>query len=58
VPSRENRSFQVFIESSASELILHAWRIRWSDSDGVEWYVDQPGQREPRRYTGQSPRPC
>jgi hypothetical protein len=58
VLSTEKRPFQVFIESSASELILHAWRINWSDSDGVEWYVDQPGQREPRRYTGQSPRPC
>lgn len=58
VLSGDRRTLQVFIESPEPELNLRAWRIRWRDSDGVDWCVDQPGQREPCRFKGQSPRPC
>jgi hypothetical protein len=58
VLSGDRRTLQVFIESREPELNLCAWRIRWRDSDGVEWCIDQPGQREPSRFKGQLPRPC
>lgn len=58
VLSGARRILQVFTESSEPELNLGAWRIRWRDSDGVEWCVDQPGQREPSHFKGQLPRPC
>ena len=32
-----------------------AWRIRWTDADGRQWYVDQYPQPEPLPYTGQPP---
>jgi hypothetical protein len=51
-------TLEVAIESSASELGLGAWRIRWTDADGCEWCVDQPQQPEPLPYRKQSPRPC
>jgi hypothetical protein len=50
--------FEVVINSSASELRLAAWRIRWTDADGYTWCVDQPQQPEPLLYEGGPPRPC
>lgn len=58
VLSGARRILQVFTESSEPELTVSAWRIRWRDSDGVEWCVDQPGQRQPSRFNGEPPRPC
>jgi hypothetical protein len=48
---------QVVIESVVPDLELRAWRVCWRDNDGIEWCVDQPGQREPQLFEGQQPHP-
>jgi hypothetical protein len=45
------------IDSLAPELDLRAWRIRWTDADGREWFVDQAQQPEPLPFTKEPPRP-
>jgi hypothetical protein len=52
------KMLEIVINSSASELRLAAWRIRWTDADGYVWCVDQPEQPEPLPYEGGPPRPC
>jgi hypothetical protein len=39
------------------ELALHAWRIRWTDADGQQWFIDQPEQPEPMPFETKPPRP-
>jgi len=34
---------------------LAAWRVRWTDADGRQWFVDKYPYEQPERYHGQEP---
>jgi len=38
------------------EPTLRAWRVRWTDADGHQWFQDQASQPEPLPYKGDPPR--
>lgn len=56
VRAGENKRYVVGVASPAGTLKLGAWRIRWTDADGQQWFVDQISQPEPLRFEGQPPR--
>jgi hypothetical protein len=53
MPLGHNNKLKVIVESPVPEPSLGAWRVRWTDADGVEWHVDaqhpepQTGTAEP-----------
>jgi hypothetical protein len=53
----DNLTLELTTNSRALDLHLSAWRIRWTDADGQQWFVDQPQQPEPLSYKAEPPRP-
>jgi hypothetical protein len=57
LPGRDLQ-LRVPIDSMTTDPDLRAWRIRWTDADGREWFMDQAQQPEPLPYERKPPRPC
>jgi hypothetical protein len=53
LPGRDE-PWVAYAETPTEQLPLAAWRVRWTDADGHQWFVDHQGDPEP--YKGQAPR--
>jgi hypothetical protein len=45
------------IATETPDLSLRAWRVRWTDADGQQWFRDQLHQQAPERFADKPPRP-
>jgi hypothetical protein len=53
-PRGEEQWLTPAMAESTADLSLAAWRIRWTDADGNQWYVDHAGA-DPKPFAGQPP---
>jgi hypothetical protein len=56
--SGEHHTLDVTGESPSPEPRLAAWRVTWTDAEGLAWCVDQAEQLEPVPFASAPPRPC
>jgi hypothetical protein len=55
-PGEPEEFFMMKVTTKEPSFSLAAWRVRWTDVDGHQWYGDQTNQYQPLPYTGKPPR--
>lgn len=45
------------VVAETRDFTLRAWRVRWTDADGQQWFRDRIHQRAPEHFEGKPPRP-
>jgi hypothetical protein len=55
-PGEPEEFFLMKVTTKEPTVALAAWRVRWTDVDGRQWFGDQVGQYQPMPYTGEPPR--
>jgi hypothetical protein len=43
--------------TETSDFSLRAWRVRWTDADGQQWFIDQIHKPTPQHFESKPPRP-
>ncbi len=51
----EHIPLRVQLDSAPEQVQVGAWRVRWTDADGRQWYRDRFPQEAPERFTGGPP---